>query len=57
MIRFERLAIDCNDKLYIYDGAHAIGAHKVGRHVMFFSPFTKILSFPFPLHLIYFKNL
>ena len=24
MIRFEKLAIDCNDKLVIYDGAHAI---------------------------------
>ena len=30
MLRFERLQIDCNDMLYIYDGAHAIGAHKVG---------------------------
>ena len=29
MVRFERLQIDCNDMLYIYDGAHAIGAHKV----------------------------
>ena len=29
MIRFERLQIDCNDMLYIYDGAHAIGGHKV----------------------------
>ena len=29
MLRFERLQIDCNDMLYIYDGAHAIGAHKV----------------------------
>lgn len=28
MVRFERLQIDCNDMLYIYDGAHAIGAHK-----------------------------
>jgi hypothetical protein len=29
MIRFEELAIDCNDKLYLFDGAHAIGSHKV----------------------------
>ncbi len=29
MIRFEKLSIDCNDKLYMYDGAHAIGSHKV----------------------------
>ncbi len=25
MIRFDNLKIDCNDKLVIYDGAHAIG--------------------------------
>ena len=25
MIRFDDLKIDCNDKLVIYDGAHAIG--------------------------------
>lgn len=29
MLRFEELSIDCNDKLIIYDGAHATGAHKV----------------------------
>ena len=34
MIRFEELAIDCNDKLYIYDGAHAIGSHKVMRSLL-----------------------
>ncbi|XP_059088500.1 uncharacterized protein LOC131884677 isoform X1 [Tigriopus californicus] len=28
MLRFEELNMDCNDKLFIYDGAHAIGAHK-----------------------------
>jgi len=28
MLRFEELAIDCNDHLVIYDGAHAIGNHK-----------------------------
>ena len=29
MIRFEDLKIDCNDKLVIYDGAHAIGKSMV----------------------------
>ena len=29
MIRFEVLALDCNDKLILYDGAHAIGHYKV----------------------------
>ncbi|KAF7491676.1 hypothetical protein SSS_00421 [Sarcoptes scabiei] len=28
MLRFEKLALDCNDHLYIYDGAHTIGNHK-----------------------------
>uniref|UniRef100_A0A0K8SEC3 Uncharacterized protein n=1 Tax=Lygus hesperus TaxID=30085 RepID=A0A0K8SEC3_LYGHE len=28
MLRFDRLTLDCNDHLYIYDGAHAVGAHK-----------------------------
>ncbi|XP_015914817.1 uncharacterized protein [Parasteatoda tepidariorum] len=28
MLRFERLALDCNDHLFIYDGAHAFGNHK-----------------------------
>lgn len=29
MLRFEKLALDCDDHLFIYDGAHAIGNHKV----------------------------
>ena len=29
MIRFDKLNIDCNDKLVIYDGAHAIGRFMV----------------------------
>ena len=28
MLRFEVLKLDCNDHLYIYDGAHAAGIHK-----------------------------
>ncbi|KAH9395135.1 hypothetical protein TYRP_005205 [Tyrophagus putrescentiae] len=28
MLRFEKLALDCNDHLYIYDGAHTHGNHK-----------------------------
>jgi hypothetical protein len=29
--RFERLKIDCNDHLWIYDGAHDTGQARVGR--------------------------
>lgn len=29
MLRFDFLQLDCNDHLYIYDGAHAVGVHKV----------------------------
>ncbi|XP_014278213.1 uncharacterized protein loaf [Halyomorpha halys] len=28
MLRFDELTLDCNDHLFIYDGAHAVGAHK-----------------------------
>ncbi|KAI1299989.1 hypothetical protein HDE_03652 [Halotydeus destructor] len=28
MLRFEELALDCNDHLYIFDGAHAFGHYK-----------------------------
>ncbi|KAG8182188.1 hypothetical protein JTE90_017139 [Oedothorax gibbosus] len=28
MLRFERLALDCNDHLYVFDGAHAFGNYK-----------------------------
>jgi hypothetical protein len=28
MLRFEVLKLDCNDHLYIYDGAHSSGIHK-----------------------------
>lgn len=28
MLRFERLALDCYDHLYIFDGAHAFGNHR-----------------------------
>lgn len=30
MLRFDFLQMDCNDHLYIYDGAHAVGSYKVG---------------------------
>ena len=36
MLRFEELHLDCNDHLYIYDGAHAVGTAKAstsGRRV------------------------
>lgn len=29
MLRFDFLQLDCNDHLYIYDGAHAVGTYKV----------------------------
>lgn len=29
MLRFDFLQMDCNDHLYIYDGAHAVGTYKV----------------------------
>lgn len=29
MLRFDFLQLDCNDHLYIYDGAHAVGPYKV----------------------------
>lgn len=29
MLRFDRLKIDCNDHLYIYDVANAVGTYKV----------------------------
>ncbi|XP_060844599.1 uncharacterized protein LOC132924360 isoform X4 [Rhopalosiphum padi] len=28
MIHFDRLQLDCNDHLFIFDGAHAVGQHK-----------------------------
>ncbi|XP_025159613.1 uncharacterized protein LOC105190890 isoform X3 [Harpegnathos saltator] len=28
MLRFDQLHLDCNDHLYIYDGAHAVGSYK-----------------------------
>ncbi|XP_055618936.1 uncharacterized protein LOC129764144 isoform X2 [Toxorhynchites rutilus septentrionalis] len=28
MLRFDMLQLDCNDHLYVYDGAHAVGVHK-----------------------------
>ncbi|KAJ8884697.1 hypothetical protein PR048_016555 [Dryococelus australis] len=30
MLRFDLLQLDCNDHLFIYDGAHAVGNYKVG---------------------------
>lgn len=29
MLRFEQLQLDCNDHLYIYDGAHVYSPYKV----------------------------
>ena len=30
LLKFDRLHMDCHDHLYIYDGAHATGAWRVG---------------------------
>lgn len=35
MIHFDRLQLDCNDHLFIFDGAHAVGAHKVSESILF----------------------
>jgi hypothetical protein len=40
MLRFEELQIDCNDKLMIYDGSHAIGQPKVINIFISFQSFT-----------------
>lgn len=29
MLRFDMLQLDCNDHLYVYDGAHAVATPKV----------------------------
>ncbi|KAG7199607.1 hypothetical protein KM043_014210 [Ampulex compressa] len=33
MLRFDELQLDCNDHLYIYDGAHAVGNYKAGCNI------------------------
>lgn len=35
MLRFDALQLDCNDHLFIYDGAHAVGTHKVRKFKLF----------------------
>ena len=42
MLRFESLALDCNDHLYIYDGAHAFGHYKVSTQFPYLSILSKI---------------
>jgi len=34
MIHFDRLQLDCNDHLFIFDGAHAVGQHKVCQSII-----------------------
>lgn len=36
MLRFDMLQLDCNDHLYVYDGAHAVGTYKVSLPVAWF---------------------
>lgn len=31
MLRFDMLQLDCNDHLYIYDGAHVVATPKVSK--------------------------
>ncbi|KAL0274381.1 UNVERIFIED_CONTAM: hypothetical protein PYX00_006827 [Menopon gallinae] len=33
MLRFDQLQLDCNDHLFIYDGAHIVDSYKVSRDV------------------------
>lgn len=49
MLRFERLALDCNDHLYIFDGAHAFGHYKVNycRHYYYYFFFSVTYKFFF----------
>lgn len=35
LVRFDSLQLDCNDHLYIYDGAHATGTPKVNNQMIF----------------------
>ena len=36
LLKFERLQMDCNDHLYIYDAAHVAGHWRVGRYYFLF---------------------
>ena len=37
LLKFERLQMDCNDHLYIYDGAHVAGAWRVSSYCLILS--------------------
>jgi hypothetical protein len=45
MLRFDLLQLDCNDHLFIYDGAHAVGSYKVKATdpYFFFLVYVKLL--------------
>lgn len=43
MLRFDMLQLDCNDHLYVYDGAHAVGTHKVSPRTT--TPFSNSLIY------------
>jgi hypothetical protein len=45
MLRFDQLQLDCNDHLFIYDGAHAVGSYKVSFQKFPLST-TKFFLFP-----------
>lgn len=34
MLRFDMLHLDCNDHLFIYDNAHAVGPYKVAYSII-----------------------
>ena len=36
LLKFERLQMDCNDHLYIYDAAHVAGHWRVGGYYLLF---------------------
>ncbi|CAD1481192.1 unnamed protein product, partial [Heterotrigona itama] len=39
MLRFDQLQLDCNDHLYIYDGAHAVSSYKKKESVPISPPY------------------
>ena len=45
MLKFDRLSLDCNDHLYIYDGAHSVGSYKVSKNNKHFLLLLLIYNF------------
>lgn len=45
MLRFDMLQLDCNDHLYVYDGAHVAGTHKVSIEYIYIIPRRQRLEY------------